>query len=100
MAAAASSSLPRANPAAAADGKNITPPPPPPEPEAPQSAEDLQKRQKNLKKKLKQAAELRSKVDAGLEPSAEQREKLDRATLLEAELADVDTKLAALETTS
>jgi len=87
----------------AANGHADKPPPPPsseeqrPPPEEPQTKEELLKRQKNLKKKLKQSAELQAKVDAGLKPSAEQLDKLQRGSLVAAELAAVDAKLQALE---
>lgn len=58
--------------------------------------DDLLKKQKGLKKKLKAVAELQAKVDGGLAPSADQRDKLDRAKALEAELADIERKLGDL----
>lgn len=81
----------------------LTPPPPPqpapaePEPVGPLTKEDLLKKQKGLKKKLKAVAELQAKVDGGLAPSADQRDKLDRAKALDAELADVERKLRELD---
>jgi len=71
-------------------------PPPAPAP-APPEATDPAKKVRNLKKKLKQVAELRTKVDAGHEPDADQLDKLQKAHLLQAELDDLEEKLAELE---
>ncbi|KAJ8600594.1 hypothetical protein CTAYLR_008189 [Chrysophaeum taylorii] len=62
----------------------------------PPTTDDLAKKVKSLKKKLKQIAELQAKVDAGLDPSSDQRDKLNRAAALEADLADVQAKLQDL----
>ena len=58
--------------------------------------DDLAKRAKALKKKLKSVSELQAKVDGGLAPNAEQAEKLGRAAELRADLADVEARLARL----
>ncbi|KAJ8603638.1 hypothetical protein CTAYLR_007566 [Chrysophaeum taylorii] len=69
---------------------------PPPDDPAPLSKDDLLKKQKGLKKKLKQVAELQAKVDSGLDPSPDQRDKLQKKPTLEADLADIDAQLARL----
>ena len=56
----------------------------------------LQKKAKALKKKLKQVAELQTKVDGGLAPSDEQKEKLGRGDALRAELAAAEERLSRL----
>ena len=58
--------------------------------------EELQKKAKALKKKLKQVAELQTKVDGGLAPSDEQKEKLGRGDALRAELAAAEERLSRL----
>ena len=79
--------------AAAATAK---PPPPPTAADAAAvdlnelSLDDLAKKAKGLKKKLKQIDELQAKVDGGLAPSDEQKDKLSRKAALAAELADVE----------
>lgn len=84
--------------AAALEAAAAPPPPPEPQqPEAPLTKDDLLKKQKALKKKLKQAAELQAKVDAGLEPSADQRDKLQRAKTLEEDLQAVEEQLAGFD---
>ena len=52
--------------------------------------EELAKKAKGLKKKIKQIDELAAKVAGGLAPSDEQRDKLSRKPGLEAELAAVE----------
>lgn len=56
--------------------------------------EDPEKRMRNLKKKLKQVAELQAKVDAGLEADADQQAKLAKAPALQAELDGLEKALA------
>ncbi|KAJ1457852.1 hypothetical protein M885DRAFT_562332 [Pelagophyceae sp. CCMP2097] len=62
---------------------------------APEAADDL-RRAKALKKKMKAVDELRTKVDAGLAPSAEQLEKLDRAAALNVELLEIEEQIRRL----
>jgi len=64
--------------------------------EIPSSKDDLLKRQKALKKKIKQVSELQDKVAAGLKPSADQQDKLSRSDALHTELSDIETKLSQL----
>ena len=54
------------------------------------SFDDLAKKAKGLKKKIKQIDELAAKVAGGLAPSDEQRDKLSRKPGLETELAAVE----------
>ena len=79
--AAASTPAPAPAPAAAAEARELTP------------EEELGKKVKNLKKKLKQISELQTKVDDGLAPSEEQAEKLSRRLPLKAELKVLETRL-------
>lgn len=80
------------------------PPPAPPQAaeevaveEPPLTKELALKKQKALKKKLKLVAELKAKVDAGqVQPTEDQREKLNRAEGLEAELAALEEQLESL----
>ena len=53
---------------------------------------DLEKRLKNLKKKLRQVEALQAKIDSGelKDPSKEQLEKLQRRAALEEEIEDVE----------
>lgn len=72
--------------------------------------EDLAKRAKNLKKKLRQIADLKANVNAGLDPSSDQcvlgvlqpwsplrrQDKLSREAVVQAELAQIEARLQAL----
>jgi hypothetical protein len=68
--------------------------------EAPASedaAAELRKRAKGLRKKLAAASDLQARVDAGLEPSTEQAEKLARRGDRESELEALMEALAVGE---
>ncbi len=59
------------------------------------SASDIQKRIRNLRKKIKQINELQAKIDSGeiKEPTKEQLEKLSRKDDLEEEMEDLTLEL-------
>ena len=59
-----------------------------------ETAEELRRRAKGLTKKLKAVSELEARVAAGLEPNAQQAEKLARRGELEKELAAAMEALA------
>ena len=61
-----------------------------------ETAEELRRRAKYLTKKLNETSHLQSRVDAGLDPCAQQVEKLARRGELEEELAAVTEALAVL----
>ena len=63
-------------------------------PAGPTPAEELRRRAKGLTKKLKAVSELEARVAAGLEPNAQQVEKLARRGELEKELAAAMEALA------
>ncbi|CBZ55127.1 conserved hypothetical protein [Neospora caninum Liverpool] len=69
------------------------------EKEAPQvsESESLKKRVRNLKKKLKEIEALQQKVDGGQTLGAEQSSKLQRRKELDAEVSDLERRLAELE---
>ena len=70
-----------------------TAPAAPPAPAA-ETAEELRRRAKGLTKKLKAVTDLQARVAAGLEPNAQQTEKLARRGDLEKELAAAMEALA------
>ncbi|KAJ1460207.1 eukaryotic translation initiation factor eIF2A-domain-containing protein [Pelagophyceae sp. CCMP2097] len=83
--------------AAALESTKVAAPAPPAEAADEDMAEaDLQKKKKAALKKKKQVDELKVKVAAGLKPSAEQKEKIDRAGALDEEIAKIDELLAKL----
>ena len=59
-----------------------------------ETAEELRRRAKGLTKKLKAVTDLQARVDAGLDPNAQQVEKLARRGELEKELAAAMEALA------
>jgi hypothetical protein len=61
-----------------------------------ETAEELRRRAKGLTKKLNAVTDLQARVDAGLDPNAQQVEKLARRGELEEELSAVTEALAVL----
>lgn len=58
----------------------------------------VQKRIKNVRKKLKQIADLQAKVDSGeVTPTQEQKDKLERRAALEKELKELEAEEASTE---
>ena len=58
----------------------------------------VQKRLKNVRKKLKQISELQAKVDSGeVSPTQEQKDKLGRRAALERELKELEAEEASHE---
>ena len=78
----------------APEGTNAAPAPAAPPAPVAETAEELRRRAKGLTKKLKAVSELEARVAAGLEPNAQQAEKLARRGELEKELAAAMEALA------
>ena len=78
----------------APEGTNAAPAPAAPPAPVAETAEELRRRAKGLTKKLKAVTDLQARVAAGLEPNAQQVEKLARRGDLEKELAAAMEALA------
>ena len=77
-------------------GTNAAPAPAAPPAPVAETAEELRRRAKGLTKKLNAVTDLQARVDAGLDPNAQQVGKLARRGELENELAAVTEALAVL----